>query len=335
MKQLILTSWLLAFGLCANAQNDATSLLETGKQFLRSGDFSNAILVFNKALQQTPNQLAVLKELGMAYYLQRDFVKAKETVKPLIEREDADVQTFQIAGNIFKALEEVKECDRMYRRGIKKFPDAGPLYAEHGDLLWRQKDFSAISQWENGIKNDPNYPGNYYYAAKHYFMSTDKVWALIYGEIFVNMESYTSRTAEIKNLLLEAYKKLFAEENKVKTTRSKSAFAQVFYNTLQQYAPLAASGVHTETLIALRTRFLLEWDKQYAVKYPYRLFDLHRQLLQEGMFEAYNHWIFTAAGNLAAFDQWTKAHGDAYNAFSAFQRGRVFKLPSGQYYQGN
>jgi len=62
---------------------------------------------------------------------------------------------------------------------------------------------------------------------------------------------------------------------------------------------------------------------------------LHRQLLQEGMFEAYNHWIFTAAGNLAAFDNWTKTHTEAYNAFSGFQRGRVFKLPAGQYYQSN
>lgn len=336
MKYCFLFFWLIIANNAVNAQNnDAATLLETGRQFLRSGDFTNAALVLNKALQQDPNNLSVLKELSMTYYLQRDFTKARETVKPLVEREDADVPTFQIAGNIYKALEEVKECDRMYRKGIKKFPDAGPLYAEYGDLLWKQKDFSAISQWENGIRNDPNYPGNYYHAAKHYFMSTDKAWALIYGEIFVNMESYSSRTAEIKNLLLEAYKKLFTEENKAKTTRSKSAFAQAFYGTLVQHGNLASAGVNTETLIAVRTRFLLDWDRQYAARFPHRLFDLHRQLLQEGMFEAYNHWIFTAAGNLAAFDNWTKTHTEAYNAFSGFQRGRVFKLPAGQYYQSN
>jgi len=189
MKYCFLFFWLIIANTAINAQNnDAATLLETGRQFLRSGDFTNAALVMNKALQQEPNNLQVLKELSMTYYLQRDFTKAKETVKPLVEREDADVPTFQIAGNIYKALEEVKECDRMYRKGIKKFPDAGPLYAEYGDLLWKQKDFSAISQWENGIRNDPNYPGNYYHAAKHYFMSPDKAWALIYGEIFVNME---------------------------------------------------------------------------------------------------------------------------------------------------
>ena len=61
-----------------------------------------------------------------------------------------------------------------------------------------------------GIEMDPGYSGNYYNAARYYFYTKDKTWSLIYGEIFVNMESLTDRAAAMKGLLLQAYKeKLF------------------------------------------------------------------------------------------------------------------------------
>lgn len=36
-----------------------------------------------------------------------------------IDRDDADVICYQIAGNVYKALEEVKECDKMYKKALK------------------------------------------------------------------------------------------------------------------------------------------------------------------------------------------------------------------------
>ena len=66
---------------------------------------------------------------------------------------------------------------------------------------------------ERGIRVDAGYSGNYYNAARFYFFTKDKVWSLIYGEIFVNMESLSDRGAAMKQLLLQGYKeKLFAEQ---------------------------------------------------------------------------------------------------------------------------
>ena len=127
------------------------------------------------------------KDLVMSYYYKSDYEKALAGVKTMLDRDDADVVTFQIAGNVYKALEEVKECDKVYKKGLKKFPNSGPLYSEYGELLWAKKDFSAIEQWEKGIQVDPAYSGNYYNAARFYFYTKDKVWSLVYGEIFVNM----------------------------------------------------------------------------------------------------------------------------------------------------
>ena len=144
---------------------------------MNTGDFDNAIVVLNRALQQDKNNLEMEKDLAMCYYLKRDYVNALEGVKTLMDRDDADVQCFQIAGNVYKALEQPKDCEKVYRRGLKKFPKSGPLLSEYGELLWASKDFSAINQWEKGIEVDPSYSGNYYNAAHYYFFTKDKVWS--------------------------------------------------------------------------------------------------------------------------------------------------------------
>lgn len=316
---------------------DPKTLHETAKTFMRSGDFDNAIVVLTRALHQDPKNLEMNKDLVMSFFLKRDYAKALDGIKTLIDRDDADVVTYQIAGNVYKALEEVKECEKLYKKALKKFPKSGPLYSEYGELLWTVKDFSAIEQWETGIKIDPGYSGNYYNAALFYFYTKDKVWSLLYGEIFVNMESFGERGAAMKQLLLQSYKeKLFADTDLMKgEEKNKSEFAKTFLQGMSKQALLTNKGVTTETLTMIRTRFILDWYANNAAKYPYRLFDYHRQLLTEGMFDAYNQWLFGPSENLSAYDNWTKTHAEEYNGFNTFQRSRIFKMPAGQYYQVN
>jgi tetratricopeptide (TPR) repeat protein len=338
MKKYILFFVTCFFTLAAFSQDDVNTMHENAKKFMRSGDFDNAIIILTRALQQDSKSLELQKDLVMSYYLKRDYGKALDGVEELIDRDDADVITYQIAGNVYKALEKVKDCDKMYKKAIKKFPKSGPLYSEYGELLWATKDFSAIQQWEKGIQTDPAYSGNYYNAALYYFYTKDKVWSLVYGEIFVNMESLSERGAAMKQLLLQAYKeKLFAEADLLKgEEKNKSEFAKAFLQNISKQSSLAAKGITAETLTMIRSRFILDWFNSTPGRlYPFKLFDYQRQLLQEGMFEAYNQWLFGSVENLAAYDNWTKAHAEQYEAFNKFQRNRVFKMPVGQYYQVN
>jgi Tfp pilus assembly protein PilF len=333
-KIILLAAAVVLFTSVSFGQDDVKSLHATAKTFMRSGDFDNAILVLNRALQQDSKSLELQKDLTQCFYLKRDYEKALTGVKELIERPDADVMTFQIAGNVYKALEQVKDCDRMYKKALKKFPASGSLYSEYGELLWATKDYSAIDQWEKGIEADPGFSGNYYNAAMHYFFTKDKVWCLVYGEIFVNMESLSERGTAIKKLLYDAYKeKTFAEADLLKgEEKNKSEFAKAFLNSLNKQSSLASRGITTETLTMIRTRFILDWFQNAGNKYPYKLFDYHRQLLQAGLFEAYNQWLFGTVENLAAYDNWTKTNAPQYAAFDSFQKNRIFKMPPGQYY---
>ncbi len=302
---------------------------------MRTGDWKNALFVLNRALHESPGNIDIIKDIAYSYYLQNDFVNALETIRPVVEGEEADVQSFQIAGSIYRAIEDIKNGTRIYTRGLKKFPLSGALYSEYGALLWQKKDLSAIDQWRKGIETDPHFPGNYYHAARYYYFTAEKVWGLIYGEIFVNLESYTLRTAEIKNLLTEGYRKLFMEPNLLKgfNEKKQGAFEKAFLTTMNTQSVVAAEGISADLLTRIRTGFLDYWYKHYAADFPFRLFDYQKQLLESGMFTAYNQWIFSSGATPEAYRKWVADNGEAYEQFNHFQRGRVFKLPKDQYYQ--
>ena len=169
-------------------QEDAEKLHDNAKAFMRQGDYANASLILVRALQQYPNNIEIAKDLAYDYFLQKENDKALEVIKPLLEKDNADDQSYQIAGNIYKALGQFKEADKVYKKAIKSFPESGALYNDYGEFLWSRQDLNAIKIWEKGIEKDPSYGNNYYNASKYYFLTTDKIWSIIYGEIFINIE---------------------------------------------------------------------------------------------------------------------------------------------------
>ncbi len=299
---------------------------------MRQGDYANAVLVLNRAILMDPKNIEIAKDLGLNYYFSKDYAKALAICKPLLDRDDADDQLFQMVGDIYLALEQPKECEKLYKKGVKKFPNSGPLYNELGELMWSQKDFSAIKQWEKGIEMDPGYSKNYLNAAHYYYFTPDKVWSLLYGEIFLNIEPMSSSAQEMKNILLESYKKLFREADLEKIDAEKNGFVAAFLHIMNKQSGVAATGIDAESLTMIRTRFILDWYNEYGDKFPFRLFDQQRQLLREGMFDAYNQWIFSATQNLPAYQNWTETHPAEYDDLIRFQRGRIFRVPTGQYY---
>ena len=330
MKKLLFLFLLLTSIHSIAQPTDPKELQDNARAYMRQGDYDNASILLVKALEIAPDNLEIAKDLALNYYFQKENLKALEVVKPLLDRPDADDQSYQIAGNIYKALEQTKEADAMYKKGIRKFNKSGALYNEYGELLSYMQNASAISQWEKGIEMDPSYSGNYYNAARYYYFTTDKIWSLLYAEIFINIEPTSARTVEVKSLLLDSYKKLFSGD--LKNLEGKNSFEQSFLASMNKAAELADKGVTSETLTMIRTRFILDWFEKNAGKFPFRLFDYQRQLLRDGLFPAYNQWIFGATENLSNYQAWSTEHATEFNDFNNFQKSRLFKVPPGQFY---
>ncbi|MBL7701645.1 MAG: hypothetical protein JNM14_05315 [Ferruginibacter sp.] len=311
---------------------DVKQLHDNAREFMHKGDYPNAILILNRALAKSPDNLEVNKDLGLNYYYYKDYKKCIEVLKKLFDRYDVDDQVFQIAGDAYWAMEDAKGAEETYRRGIRKLPRSGPLYNELGKVLWTKNDFTAIKEWEKGIETDPGFAGNYYNASKYYYFTLDKVWSLIYGEIFINIDPKSAYAPEIKNILFEGYKKLFTEVDIEKNNKDKSPFALAYLKTMNKQTALLSAGINMQTLSIIRTRFILEWDAEFAKKFPFKLFQIHKQYIQEGIFEAYNQWVFASEQNMAAYQKWNTDHPKEYAALNRFLQDRIFKVPAGQYY---
>jgi tetratricopeptide (TPR) repeat protein len=332
MKKFGLALTLALSFLFTKAQTpDAAQLHETARTFMRQGDFANSILVLNRAIQLEPTNSDLIKDLALSHFFSKDYQKALETIKPLVERADADDQSFQIAGNVYKALNQPKEAEKTYKKGLKKFPKSGLLFNEMGELANSQAEAESIKYWEEGIEADPNFPKNYYNAARYYFVTGDLVWGLLYAEIYLNMDPMGSRAPQTKMMLLDGYKKVFTAIDLEKANKDKNSFARAWLQSMNRQTAVASNGINAESLTMIRTRFILDWFNENS-RPKFRLFEYQQMLLREGLFDAYNQWIFGSAESLTGFQNWVNIHSLEYNAFTNLQRSMVFKVPSGEYY---
>ncbi|MCL6524493.1 MAG: tetratricopeptide repeat protein [Thermoflavifilum sp.] len=310
----------------------------TAQRFMSAGDYANAIIVLRQIVQQYPDNQLYQQDLATAYLMRKDYDRAEATIAPLIKSRETTARTYQIAAEIAESRQDDKKAIKLLEEGIKRFPQEGALYNQLGLLYFNQDKYKpALLSWIKGIQMAPNYPNNYYNAARTYYYTDDMVWTLLYGEIFVNMESFTLRTAEIKGILFDTYKRLFAsgilsqvplpEPN----TPAKN-FREAFLETLAKQAAVVNTGVTPETLTMLRIRFLLDWEQYFAHQFPFALFDYQREMIQAEVFEAYNQWLFGPAASAAAFREWMDLHTESLQKFLSYHQQHPIQLVSGQYY---
>ncbi len=307
-------------------------LQTTAKTFMRQADYANAIIVLNRAVQKDPKNTSLQKDLALSYFYTQNNEKALELIKPVLDSKDADDQCFLIAANIYKQLAKLKECVKVYKKGIRAFPESGILYNGLGEIQSAMNNADAITNWEKGIKLDPSYSKNYYNAAHYYQINKKLVWSILYAEIFVNMDPKSPITPETKQLLLDNYKSLFTETNLEIFNKDKNKFVQKYLSTMSNQATQAMLGISAETLSMIRARFIISWFAD-STSPSYKLFDYQKQLLKEGLFEAYNQWLFAPIENVQSYESWIKLNAEEHKQYMKYQSATIFKMPIEQYYR--
>ncbi len=334
MKKIFLLVITLCTAHFLYAQQTVESIRKQATATAQQQDFTGAIQILEQGLQQYPDNLDLLKDDAYISYLGRNYEHSLKIGKTIISRDDADVQSYQILGLAYKAIADYKEADKMYKAALKKFPKSGVLYSEYGDMFMQYDNKrDAIIQWEKGIAADANYSSNYYYACKYYADNNNVFWSNIYAEIFINIETLTKRTAEIKNILLTGYKKQLSNKSNIESLKSNgNDFEKAVAASMLAAMQTETGDISPEMITAFRARFLLSWSNTNSNSYPYHLFDFHLQLMRDGWFDAYNQWLFGPIINKDRYNNWVYTHDEEMQAFTQFQRNVLFKMPAEQYY---
>jgi hypothetical protein len=171
----------------------------------------------------------------------------------------------------------------------------------------------------------------------YYARKSNWVRAALYGELFLNLESYSARTEEIKGKLFDAYKNLIDEKavQQQAEVKTNSAFEKTVLDILVKLNANNKQPAGIDRLISIRTGLIVDWFQGKQKNYPFRLFDHQQYLLNQGLFEAYHYWLFSAAIGDEAVQAWQKNHTKETEGYKAFQQSRVFKIPIGEYYFGH
>lgn len=318
----------------------ARELYGKAKTYQAKNDLSNAILVLNQLMQMEPENIIYRRELAFTFYMAKDYKHAAQVISPVLKSNAADEETFILASKIFLANGQASNASDAINKGVKKFPNSGILYAEKG-ILYNNKNKHADAEaaWEEGIKNDPTFHMNYYYLTKSYFISKKFIWAAITGETFVNLESYSARTEEVKKIILDSYKQLLGSmqlknlaDDKSKK-KQKENFETEIWNTYESALPDVVTGIDVDNITMLRTRFLLLWYHQSSSAYPFQLFNYLNKLIEDDMFVAYNQWLFGKASNDKDFVKWLNENVNFYTKFEDYFRKQSFKPEAGEFYK--
>jgi hypothetical protein len=189
---------------------------------------------------------------------------------------------------------------------------------------------------------DPGFSSNYYRATKIYCNSNDEVWGMIYGEIFMNLERNSSRTAEISKLLFDTNK------NQIKFMSDSSATvsfcqAMIMVNDTKKiaipfcliYEPtllmsiLSEKNVTISSLDRIRKNFVENYfNMKRDQSHPNILFEYQKKMLAEGQLEAYNYWIMMK-GDEDEFTAWHSANGTKWDSFVKWFTANPLKLNGG------
>jgi tetratricopeptide (TPR) repeat protein len=310
------------------------------------GKFDDAIKLLNEAKELDPESLVYPYELAYSYYSQKDYKKAISYLEPLTKHKDVIDRVFQLLGNSYDDDGNSEKALQVYDDGLKIFPSSGKLYLEKGNVYWVKKDYGkALPFYEQGIKVDPAFPSNYFRAAKLYCNSTEEIWGMIYGELFMNLERNTARTKEISELLYNTYKSQikFTSDTSSTVSFSKNNIIDaneltlkgklklpfsVIYEPSMAFAIASEKSIDINSLDRIRGRFIDFYDERgFDKTYPNVLFEYQKRIKDLGHMEAYNHWILMM-GDEPSFKIWQSANSDKWNSFIKWFADNPLKLDS-------
>ena len=361
MTNKIKTFGLLLFiitGQIVYGQTNKEKALSKGQEAIKlmdNGKLDESIKLLEEAQKLDPDRFDYTYELAYAHYSKEDYKGAIKILEKNTEHKDVTERLFQLLGNSYDVLGKSDKAFEAYDAGLKKFPNSGIIYLEKGNVHWNKKEYGkALPFYEKGIEVDPKFPSNYYRATRIYCGSTEEVWGLIYGEIFMNLERNSKRTSEISKLLFDTYKseikftsdtsmtvsfcqQMTMNVNAISNPKSiKLPFCMIYEPTLLMSIAFE-KNTDINTLDKIRKGFVENYFKMGHNKtHPNMLFDYQDKVLKAGHLESYNHWILMK-GDEDGFVKWQSVNKDKWVAFinwfsdNGLKVDNTNKFFSGQY----
>lgn len=335
-----------------DAKEKAHKLALKGVELIDKGEYIEAIKIFLEAEKLDPDNITYPYERALAYYKREDYESVIEILEPLIKRDDSYELIYQLLGNSYDFLDNKENAIRVYDEGLERFPNSGRLYFERG-LCESDRDNIrlAIGYWEQGVKKDPAYHNNYYGLSLYYSRTPERVWAVHYAEIFLNLSSDVKKNIEIAENLYETYIGALLQENlafgEVEFTGIRIVtegnidyeflpfqlvFQKIFQKALLKNIDSAKSEFSIKDLYRIRKDFVLLWyENGLDSVFQNVLIEFQKNLIENNMFESYCYWLFQTVLK-DEFKDWLNENKSKMEKFLEFISRNYLKIDETRFF---
>jgi len=330
MRKNCLLLCLLFAGWSLSAQSFEDLVLEKARNAKEQGEYKEAVIQYDRLIEKNPQNPEYQFQKAMCYYRMEDYNTTIRLAEKLVDVYPLTSKYYRLLGNSYDLNGDYFTALEIFEMGNNNIEGNGELYLDLGVIEMIREDYlRALDFWEMGIEKAPSFPDNYYWAAKTYNRTNEKVWVLIYGEIFLSLEKSTDRFNEISQLVYDTYAELIYKDYQdyqifLPRTKENQLF-NYFTEAMAQVkreggipAPIQTNNsdgeVYLPGICKARKRFLEIWNSDYSNFVRVPLFEHHYDMVRRGLFEAYNHWLMINA-EPKYFMSWQKLNTVKYQKF--------------------
>ncbi len=219
MNKLLLTFFISFLAFSFQAQNTTedkiTTLVNEGIELHDASDYKGAIKKYQAALAIDSKNLLALAEIALTYHIIQDYDDCIDACKKAIKHHKKNKQLVTVYvtyGNTLDMIGNTKKAKKIYKQGIKKFPNATMLYFNYGVTLAKLGDTEeSLECFQRSSQLNPNHASSHYVQS---LIASDlrmRVPAILAGWRFLILEPTGERAkimqAGISNLMKGSAKK--------------------------------------------------------------------------------------------------------------------------------
>ncbi len=318
---------------CSTAQQkSALRDVERAIAAMNAKKYSEAERILRVVVKQYPRYYDARYELALVLSLQKRYDEALAECRVIcdttIPPEQQRDHYFHLLGNLYAQRDDSVNADASYRLGLARFPTSARLHVEQAIRFAQQGNLEeALEEIETAISGDPTYPLSYYWGARFYRASTERIWAIFYAEIYINLRPNSSKADEMSSLWYNAIREAieqFDSDGRIVLSREIRAsgpagpsFPDAFSSVLTEAARTLRFNRDFELPIAsidtLLSEFLKIWyQRGYDTTFRNLIIERYEQLHRAGLLDAY---VFTIAqhGKPMQFAFYARQHRQRLN----------------------
>ncbi|NQW29411.1 MAG: hypothetical protein HQ472_02725 [Ignavibacteria bacterium] len=327
--------------LVAQRKNDPLSVqVREAIDFMDRNLPDAAIDAWDKVIAMAPKYIPYQYERIICNVMAKRYANAIELLKPIYRDTSLFDRGYQLIGNCYDYLQMNDSAMIFYDMGLGAFPNSGRLHYEKGAAAFIDKRVvEALDWWKKGTLVEPSFATNYYWLAKTYAETSNKIFSAFYAEAFLNLESASVRTREISSLCFKVWKQAirpghpddpinFCSDELLSEISPEGPSAMNFYTAFEYNIALAAfhlapaSGTYTNVtvsdLVDIRTMFIKGWKGAgLDTVYANDLLAWNVHLNDEGRFQEYLWWLYSY-GDVKEMNDYFKANEQKYDTFLAW-----------------